>query len=72
MTGDINTQIQLWRQKARSGEMTLEDFKQAFNHIRQDRVHASATSAASKGKKSAASAKKNINSDDLLSELDGL
>ena len=69
---EFQAQIQIWRQRAREGTMTQDEFKQAFAHLRQDRVRASEVSAASKARKSTATAKKNVNSDDLLSELDGI
>lgn len=69
---EMQAQIQIWRQQAREGTMTQEDFMKAFAHLRQDRVRASEVSSASKARKSTATAKKNINSDDLLGELDGL
>jgi len=71
-TPEMHAQIQIWRQQAREGTMTQEDFMKAFSHLRQDRARAADVSAASKARKSTATAKKNVNSDDLLSELDGI
>lgn len=72
MSPEMQTQIQIWRQKAREGTLTQEEMRQAIAALRQDRVAASATSAKARATKSAATAKKNINSDDLLGELDNL
>lgn len=52
--------------------MTQEEYKEVLRELRVDRVKAGEVSAASKARKSTAAAKKNINSDDLLGELDGL
>ena len=46
--------------------------RDAIAALRQDRVGAAATSEKSREKKAAGRAKANVNSDDLLSELDGL
>lgn len=71
---DINmqTQIQLWRQKSREGTMSIEDYREAIAHIRQGREAASKTSDKARTTRATAKAKANVNSDDLLSELDGL
>lgn len=60
------------RQKALNNTATKEDMQEAIMIMRQGRVAAAATSAKAKTTKSTATAKKNINSNDLLSELDGL
>lgn len=72
MTPEMQSQIQLWRQKARDGTLTQDEMRQAIVALRQDRVGAAATSAKSKTTRATAKAKANVNSDDLLSELDGL
>ena len=69
---DLSTQVQLWRQKAREGTLTQDDMKEALIALRESRQAAGAVSATSREKKVVAKAKKNINSDDLLNELDGL
>jgi hypothetical protein len=69
---ETQAKIQLWRQKAREGTLTQEEMREAIVALRQDRVGASGVSAASREKKATAKAKKNVNSDDLLNELDGL
>lgn len=69
---DISAQVQLWRQKAAAGTLTQEEMKEAINTLRQGRIAASATSAASGERKATRAAKANINSDDLLGQLEGL
>ena len=46
--------------------------REAIAALRQDRVGAAATSEKSRERKATSRAKANINSDDLLSELDNL
>ena len=72
MTPDISAKVQLWRQKAREGTLTQDEMREAIEILRQGRTGAAATSAASRTRKATAKAKSNVNSDDLLSELDGL
>ena len=69
---EMQAKIQLWRQKAREGTLTQEEMREAIAALRQDRVGASSVSAASREKKATTRAKANINSDDLLGELDNL
>ena len=69
---DLSTQVQLWRQKAREGTLTQDEMKEALIALRESRQAAGAVSATSREKKAIAKVKKNINSDDLLNELDGL
>ncbi len=70
---EMQTQIQIWREKATAGTLTQADMRDAIAALRADRVGAQATSTASKARKSATAAgKKPVNSDDLLSELDGM
>lgn len=69
---DLSTQVQLWRQKAREGTLTQDDMKEALIALRESRQAAGAVSATSREKKAITKVKKNINSDDLLNELDGL
>ena len=72
LSPEAQVQVQLWRQKAREGTLTQDEMRQAIALLRQDRINAATTSAASREKKATTRAKKNVNSDDLLSELDGL
>lgn len=72
MTPETQAKIQLWRQKSREGTLTAEEMREAIAVLRQDRVGAAAISEKSREKKAATRAKKDINSDDLLGELDSL
>lgn len=72
LSPEAQAQVQLWRQKAREGTLTQDEMRQAIATLRQDRINAATTSATSREKKASTRAKKNVNSDDLLSELDGL
>lgn len=66
----INSQIQVWRQKAADGTITLEEMREAIAAIRKERVAASEKSSASKTRTATAKAKAApIDSDSLLSEL---
>ena len=69
---EMQAKIQIWRQKAREGTLTQDEMREAIAALRQDRVSAAGVSATSREKKATAKAKKNVNSDDLLNELDGL
>lgn len=69
---DLSTQVQLWRQKAREGTLTQDDMKEALIALRESRQAAGAVSATSRATKGEARAKKAINSDSLLNELDNL
>ena len=71
-TPEMQAKIQLWRQKAREGTMTVEEYREVIAALRQDRVAAAGASASSKERKATAKAKKDIDSDGLLNELDGL
>ena len=72
MSPEMNTKVQLWRQKARDGSLTQDEMREAIAALRADRAKSAGTSAVSREKKATTRAKKNVNSDDLLSELDGL
>ena len=69
---DLSTQVQLWRQKAREGTLTQDDMKEALIALRESRQAAGAISATSRATKGEVRAKKAINSDNLLNELDNL
>ena len=69
---NVQNQIQLWREKARKNEMTPVEYREVINYIRQGREAASKASDKSKTTRAAGKAKANVNSDDLLSELDGI
>ena len=69
---EMQAKIQLWRQKAREGTLTQDEMREAIAALRQDRVGAASVSAASREKRATTRAKANINSHDLLGELDNL
>lgn len=69
---ETQAKIQIWRQKALAGELTLEESREAIAVMRQGRLHAAEVSAKSRTKASGARAKAAVNSDSLLSELEEL
>lgn len=73
MSEVILSNIQIWRQKAADGTLTIEETRQAIAAIRKERVGAAAVSATSKANKAAAAAKKApVDSDALIDGLMGL
>ena len=60
------------RAKARDNTASLEELRQAFNLLREDRARAGAVSSKAKTEKATAAAAKNVDSDGLLDELGGL
>lgn len=70
LSPEMQSRLAELRQKSRENAITKEELQEALSMMRQERVGASATSATAKAKKSTAAAKKNIDSDDLLSQLD--
>lgn len=70
MSDVILSNVQIWRQKARDGTITVEEMRDAINAIRKDRIGASAVSAASKTRTATAKAKAApIDSDAMLDSL---
>lgn len=69
-TENINERLAILRQKSRDNTITQEEIREAIVLMREGRVGAAATSAKSRSAKS--KAKEGVNSDDLLSELDGI
>lgn len=67
MTMDLNARIAEWRQKSREGTLSEEDLQEAVIALRQGRVAAAERSKT--GRKRVA---KDINTDDLLNELENL
>lgn len=66
----IQANLQLWRQKALAGTLTLEESREAIAAIRKERAGASEKSTAAKTTRTAAKAKNApIDSDKLLGEL---
>jgi hypothetical protein len=63
---ELQTKIQLWRQKSLDGTLTREEMKEAIEALREGRMQAAVTSAASKSR----AKKAPVNSEDLLGELD--
>ncbi len=63
----LSAKVEIWRQKAIDGTLTIEEAKEAVAAIRQGRVAAAQTSAK-------AAAKKNVtvNIDDLMGGLESL
>lgn len=78
MSEVIAEKIQLWRQKAADGTISLEEMREAIAAIRKERVNAQEKSTTSRTRKAKAdqssggttsSKSAPINSDDLLGEL---
>lgn len=64
---DLSAKIDLWRQKAAAGTLSLDECREALSILRAGRVAASQTSTTSRTKKaSAAKSKQPIDSDALL------
>lgn len=64
---ETSAKIQMWRQKAAAGTLTLEEQKEIIETLRQDRVGASISSTKSRTAK--ADAKKPIDTGALLGDL---
>jgi len=69
MTPETQAQIGIWREKALAGTLTQEEMRDAIILLRQERVGAAKTSAASREKKAA---KAPVDADALLNELEGM
>ncbi len=67
MSTVISSQIQLWRQKALDGTITVDELKEAIAAIRKERYAASAKSETSRTKR--VEAKQAIDTDAMLGEL---
>lgn len=67
---DLQMKVQLWREKARAGTLTLEETREAVQVLRAGRSLIAAATGGSKTNASRKAAKPN--GDDLLSELEGL
>lgn len=73
LSQEAQARIGVLREKARNNTITQDEMREAIQMMRQDRVGAATASAGAKERKATASKKKApVNSDDLLSELDGL
>lgn len=64
MTPEQTAQIQIWRDRAARGELTLDDCKNIVEHLRAGRRGSAAVAAASKAKRAP------IDGDALLAELE--
>lgn len=72
MSPELLLKIQEWRAKSAEGTLTQDDMREAIAALRRSRAavpQATAGSRVTAGRKAAAA---KPNSDDLLSELDGL
>ena len=64
---ELSARIAVWRQKSLDGTITLDEQREALKLMREGRLAAAQSSAASKRSKAKAAVP---NADDLLSELD--
>ena len=64
---DLQAKIASWRQRALTGDLTLEEMKEAIVHLRGGRVTAATAAESSSRKKSVAPP-----ADDMLADLEGL
>ena len=73
MSDVIQANVQLWRQKAADGTITLEEMRLAIAAIRKERVGAQEVSTKSKTAIAATAKKKAVvDSEDLLGQLGDL
>jgi hypothetical protein len=72
ISSEVTQRLAELRHKQLSGTITLEELREGVALMRNNRMSAAAASSGSASKKRTAAAKANINSDDLLSELEGL
>jgi len=70
MQPETSAKLDLWRQKCLDGSITKEELREALQILRYDRQNSAAPpkKSGAGGKKAAA----NVDSDALLSELEGL
>lgn len=69
---EVTAKLAEFRAKQQAGTITIEELREAVQMMRGTRTAAQYASSSSAGKKAGAAAKANINSDDLLAQLDGL
>jgi hypothetical protein len=69
ITPALQSKIEHWRKRSETGELTLEELKEAVQMLRGGRMAAAAASSTSVRKRATAAIP---NADDMLSELDGL
>ena len=70
MTPEQQMRFSTLRAKARAGELTMEEQREAIAILREDRIGASVASSRARTAKATGAAKAAINSDDLLAELE--
>lgn len=63
---EMQIKLAAWREKARRGELTQEEQREAILALREDRSRSVTAGVTTKTR----AAKKVVNSDDLLAELD--
>lgn len=68
---ELQAKIAAWRIKAVEGTLTKGEMAEAITALRTERVQA-ATAPTGERKRSSAAKKAPVNSDDLLSQLEGL
>jgi hypothetical protein len=73
ISAELQSKISSWRLRAASGELTIEEMREAVIHLRAGRLSAAQAAAATK-RTSASGAKKSVApaQADLLAELEGL
>jgi len=67
---ETQQKLLMWREKVRSGTLSIEEQREAIQALRQDRMRAAATST--KARTTKAKEKKVVDSDDLLKGLEDL
>jgi len=66
---ELQQKISIWRQRAATGDLTLDEMREAIKFLRAGRVNAAASAATTKRKAAQAAIP---SAADLLSELEGL
>lgn len=69
---ELQLKIAQWRDKARQGTLTQDEMREAIAALRKDRSSIPQATAGSKVTKARTAASKKPDSDDLLSQLEGL
>ena len=67
---ELQLNIQLWRQKARDGTLTLEEMREAIKALRKDRGATAQSTAGSRTTRTRKAASSKPDADDLLKELE--
>lgn len=66
---ELQAKINAWRQRAAEGTLTLDEMKEAILYLRQDRMQAATSAAATKRKKAIIAIP---SAADMLSDLENL